>query len=296
MAKTLSYEADLKGGATIRAKLVVPVLVADPAVPAEGMVWLNATSDVLRYHDGVAVRTLASATGLDTEGVQDVAGGMVEGNTEVGITVAYDDAAGKLNFSVTDSPTVGGATPAQLRDRATHTGTQASATILDFAEAVQDLLGAAAVDTATLNFTYDDAAGTLTGQVLDSPTVGGQNPAQLQSTITAAIVNGAAATLDTLNELAAALGNDPNFAASITALINARARGAGFALAGGANSEVVTHNLGTRDVDVSVYVDSGAFEEEDYVVERTTANTVTIRSEGVVIPAGRRAVIFAKGV
>lgn len=38
------------------------------------------------------------------------------------------------------------------------------------------------------------------------------------------IVNGAAAALDTLNELAAALGNDPNFAATIAAEIANRVR------------------------------------------------------------------------
>jgi hypothetical protein len=37
-----------------------------------------------------------------TEDVQDVAGGMVTGNVEEGITVTYDDNTGKLNFSVSD--------------------------------------------------------------------------------------------------------------------------------------------------------------------------------------------------
>jgi len=37
-----------------------------------------------------------------TEDVQDVVGGMVEGNTESGIEVTYSDATGKLNFNVND--------------------------------------------------------------------------------------------------------------------------------------------------------------------------------------------------
>ena len=37
-----------------------------------------------------------------TEDVQDVVGGMVEGNIEEGITVTYDDSTGKINFSVSD--------------------------------------------------------------------------------------------------------------------------------------------------------------------------------------------------
>lgn len=43
--------------------------------------------------------------------------------------------------------------------------------------------------------------------------------ANLKSAIVAAIVDGSPATLDTLNELAAALNDDPNFAATITAAI-----------------------------------------------------------------------------
>lgn len=37
-----------------------------------------------------------------TESVQDITGGMVESNTETGITVTYDDATGKLNFVTVD--------------------------------------------------------------------------------------------------------------------------------------------------------------------------------------------------
>lgn len=45
----------------------------------------------------------------------------------------------------------------------------------------------------------------------------------LVSQVTAAIVDGAPTTLDTLNELAAALGDDPNFAATITAELGKKA-------------------------------------------------------------------------
>ncbi len=72
----------------------------------------------------------AAQTAVDAEWIQDNAiGPMVTGNTESGLTVAYNDGTNKLDFTVTDSPTVAGATPAQLRDRSTHTGTQASTTI-----------------------------------------------------------------------------------------------------------------------------------------------------------------------
>ena len=53
----------------------------------------------------------------------------------------------------------------------------------------------------------------------DQALAGGQTAAQVQAAIDAAIANlvdSAPGALDTLNELAAALGDDPNFAATIT--------------------------------------------------------------------------------
>jgi len=55
---------------------------------------------------GTDTVTLSSAdtnTQLSTEQVQDIVGGMVTGNTEVGITVAYEDGDGTLDFSVLNS-------------------------------------------------------------------------------------------------------------------------------------------------------------------------------------------------
>jgi hypothetical protein len=104
-------------------------------------------------------------------------------------------------------------------------------------------------------------------------------------------VDSAPGTLDTLNELAAAIGDDANFATTITNSIATKVKSYAAALTGGAASEVVTHNLNTRDVTVQVYVASGSYEEEDYIVERTSVNTITIRSEGGNIPAGRRVVV-----
>jgi hypothetical protein len=54
-------------------------------------------------------------------------------------------------------------------------------------------------------------------------------------------------------------------------------------LTGGATSEVVTHNLNTRDVVVQIYLQSGTFAEEEFTIEHTSVNTITIRSS-VTIP------------
>lgn len=130
-------------------------------------------------HTGTQLSTTISDF---TEAAQDAVGAMVTGNTETGITVTYDDVGNLLNFAVTDSPTVAGVTPAQLRDRATHTGTQLSTTISDFTEAAQDAVGAMVTgNTETgITVTYDDVGNVLNFAVTDSPTVGGFTPANLR--------------------------------------------------------------------------------------------------------------------
>lgn len=214
----------------------------------------------------IAVEALTSADITDmTEAVQDIIGGMVGGNTETNIAVTYNDTTGKLDFNVSipadfvasvtdtatldltvtggalsgavlDSPTVAGATPAQLRDRSTHTGTQASTTISDFESAVNALAAA---------------------QV-------------------AALVDSAPGTLDTLNELAAALGDDPNFATTITNSLAERTQAFVDLYGDGvATSFPIAHGLATVAPTVTIIeVATGAEWSVPWVV--TDANTVTI--------------------
>jgi hypothetical protein len=70
--------------------------------------------------------------------------------TDVTVTAAnlnaLDDGADtSLHFHASD------------RNRANHTGTQTASTISDFTEATQDVVGAFLVDSASIDFTYDDA-------------------------------------------------------------------------------------------------------------------------------------------
>lgn len=53
--------------------------------------------------------------------------------------------------------------------RANHTGSQTASTISDLTETVQDVVGAMATDGTTVNFAYDDGAGTLTAEVQAVP-------------------------------------------------------------------------------------------------------------------------------
>lgn len=91
-----------------------------------------------------------------------------------------------------------------------------------------------------------------------SDTTRAVTPANLQAKIDA-LVAAAPGTLDTLNEIAAALGDDPNFAATITAALGTKA--AGFAgtspaLTAGAWADVV-HSLGKKAKTVEIFTATG---------------------------------------
>ncbi len=97
-------------------------------------------------------------------------------------------------------------------------------------------------------------------------------------TALADLVGSAPAALDTLNELAAALGDDPNFATTITNLI-AQKTGKYTAAVGDGTTTVftVTHNLGSRDVVVSIRETASPYAQVYTDVEMTTDNTITLR-------------------
>jgi hypothetical protein len=59
-------------------------------------------------------------------------------------------------------------TDANLKNRANHTGTQTAATISDFTEAAQDVIGALLADSSTIDFTYNDAGNAETVAVIDN--------------------------------------------------------------------------------------------------------------------------------
>lgn len=107
---------------------------------AEGRIYYDTTLAKLRV--GVAAgawETLGESTsGMTTEQVQDIIGGMVSGTGVMSVT--YNDAAGTLTISSTATVN---ATDAALRDRSTHTGTQTSSTISDFSTAVPAAVPAA---------------------------------------------------------------------------------------------------------------------------------------------------------
>ena len=217
--------------------------------------------------------TLTSAAVSDfTEAAQDAVGAMFSGNTELGISVTYDDATNKVNFDVNDpvitltGDVTGSATMTDLGNttittaisagsivaadiadgtitsskiadgtivnadisaaagitleklatdplaRANHTGTQTASTISDFDTQVR---------TSRLNqMTSPNAAVSMNSQKLSdlaTPTAGtdAANESYVDTQVSN-LVASAPGALDTLNELASALGNDANFSTTVT--------------------------------------------------------------------------------
>lgn len=147
-----------------------------------------------------------------------------------------------------DADTLDGNDSAYYLSRSNHTGTQLAATISDFDQAVNALL------TGLASEGYVDAA-------------------------IAALADSAPATLDTLNELAAALGDDPNFATTITNQLSLRTRKFAATVGDGSSTAIpVVHNLGTQDALVYVRRPSAPFAQVLVGVEHTDANTITIRT------------------
>lgn len=135
--------------------------------------FTNAQHDHLDADDG-GVLTSAAISDF-VEAAQDAVGGILTDSATVDFT--YDDALNTITAAVLDSPLLQGQNGAFYLARANHTGTQTAASISDFNEAAQDAVGGILTDTATLNFTYDDATPAITADVLDSPLLQGQNGA-----------------------------------------------------------------------------------------------------------------------
>ncbi len=142
-------------------------------------------------------------------------------------------------------------------------------------EGVQDIVGAMFAGTG-LSAVYNDTTGIIALTVTDAPLLQGSTKAQIITDAIAGVVASAPATLDTLNELATALGNDPNFASTVTTALAARVRTFATTLSTSATTYTITHNIGTRDVEVQIYETSGNYEQVWATVRRPTINTVTV--------------------
>jgi hypothetical protein len=194
----------------------------------EGEVTVNTTKDTLVVHDGSTQGgfELALADGtnvtVSTEQVQDAAAAMFTTATHTNITATYDDAAGTLSLaaaegygdtdargaiSATDAGGDGSLAYNSSTGAITYTGPSATEVRAHFTggTGIDITNGSVAVDSTIATKTYADSAA---------------------STAVAAVIDSSPAALDTLNELAAALGDDANFSTTVTNSIATKANSA----------------------------------------------------------------------
>jgi len=142
-----------------------------------------------RASDG---KFIGSASTVSDEQIQDVIGAMVTSNTETGITVAYQDGDGTLDFTIgtlNQDTTGNAATATALETARTIHGVSFDGTAnIDLTEVVQDTVGAMfSSNTETgITVSYEDGDGTIDLVVgtLNQDTTGNADTATLATTVT----------------------------------------------------------------------------------------------------------------
>jgi len=192
---------------------------ANDAIEAlQAKVGINGSTNAASLDKRVA--TLENAS-VDTEAIQDIVAGVLTAGTHTNITVTYDDTANKINLAATYSD-----------------------------EQVMDAIATALTAGTGITKTYNDAANTITIAV-DTSSIA------TQSYVTTAIsnlVNSAPGALDTLNEIAAALGNDSNFATTITNALALKAPLASPALTGTPTAPTAGSTTNTTQLATTAFV------------------------------------------
>lgn len=128
-----------------------------------GGIIQGAGSTTVTYDDSADTITISS-TGKTTEEIQDIVGGMMSGNTESGITVAYEDGDGTIDFTVgTLNQNTTGSAATLTTPRTIHGVSFDGSANIDLSETIQDTVGAmVGSNTETgITVTYEDGDGTL---------------------------------------------------------------------------------------------------------------------------------------
>lgn len=159
----------------------------------------NSSSDDITVGGALSIDSTLTLGTSAKETLQDLIGGMVTGNTESGITVTYDDSSNEFDFDITSAPKWETARTITL-------GGDASGSVSIDGTANVSLSVAIGNDSHTHDTRY------YTKTQVDT---------EIDNHINA-VVDAAPGTLNTLNELAAALGDDANFASTTTANIAAK--------------------------------------------------------------------------
>jgi len=132
-------------------------------------------------------------------------------------------------------------------------------------------------DTTNSTSTSQAATANAVKQAYDRAVSAENNAKSYTDTKIANLVNSAPSTLDTLQELANALGNDPNFATTITNQLALRTKKYAATIGDGTTTTfTITHNLNTQDVVVTVRENASPYNVVFADVQITDANNIKV--------------------
>lgn len=280
MSRAINWMPIWKAGIEVLTKLKIPTAAGNPAGVQDQWLWIDTAAGKLAFRLSgstilVPLPSDIPAT-VGQEQVEDWVSALIQDNADIDWTYTDNGAgAGALvgvikNDSMTYAKIQNVSTTARVLGR-----------ITAGAGDIEELTGA--------------NIRTILG-TLDADTLGGQSASALTTSITAAIVNSAPGTLDTLKELADAIGDDPNFATTLTNLVNARARYFAGAVPNGAATANIDHNFNLTNIHdfMQRVVVSATGVEEEYEAVGSTANRIVLTDEtGANIAAGRRIFVVA---
>lgn len=204
MAKKYLVSIDLSKNELQNA--VIQPLASAPSSPVEGQIYYDTTDDTVYVYDGSSWLDLGVQGG--GSGATNLAATL--SSSQVVIT---SDTGTDATIPAVDGTNAGLMTPTQ---KAKLDGIEASADVTDAANVGSAINGATAKTTPVSADTFpllDSAA----SNVLKKVTL-----ANLTTAVTASVIDSAPSTLDTLNELAAAIGDDANFASTVTTALGTK--------------------------------------------------------------------------
>lgn len=251
--KKVDTDLDFSGvGKLIRA-LINPV-ASDPSTPPDGEIWYRTDTDKFRGRLNGVTDSFA----------------MMADVTAGGVSASLWDA-----FSVVTADTDNTPTPTTLT-ASTVLGRRASGGIVAVSYAnLKTDLAITKTDVGLSNVPNTDATARANHTGTQAASTISDFATAADARITA-FVGAAPTALDTLAELATALGNDPAFATTVTTALGLRTRKFAANYGNGAlTTFTVNHALSTTDVHVAVQINSGGA-GIDFQYSVTDANNVSV--------------------